>query len=94
MPAMVDAAVAAYREESDPLGAFLSEACRVTHEAEIGAQEFYKHYRLWADGHHYAGVELLTATKFGRLVGERFSSRKDARTGVKFYRGLAKRGAL
>ena len=41
---------------------------------------------------HFTVKERLTATKFGRLVGARFDSRKDDRSGVKYYLGIARKG--
>jgi putative DNA primase/helicase len=94
LPSTVHAAVAEYREESDPLAGFISEACVLREEVKVGARELYHHYRHWADGHQYTGVERLSATKFGRLLGERFKARKDGRTGVKHYQGISKREPL
>lgn len=90
-PAVVRAATAAYREDSDPLAAFLDEVCELEPVAEVGANELYEHYVRWADGQHFIVGERLSATMFGRLMGAKFESQKDRKTGVKHYRGIARR---
>ncbi len=93
-PAAVHAATAAYRDDSDPLAPFLAEACQLGGGVEVGAKDLYEHYVRWAAVQHYSGQERHSATKFGRLIGARFESRKDPRTGVKHYRGVMRKGAF
>lgn len=88
-PASVRVATDAYREDSDPLAAFLGEACEVEPAAEVGAKELYEHYGHWADAQHFTVKERLSATSFGRLIGGRFE-REHTHAG-KLYRGLARR---
>lgn len=88
-PARVRTATAAYREDSDPLAAFLTEACELRSDADVGANGIYEQYVRWADAQHYAGNERLSASMFGRLMGAKFEGKKHPRTGVKHYRGIA-----
>lgn len=90
-PPCVHAATDAYREDSDVLAAFLAEACEQRPEAEVGARALHEHYVRWADAQHYTSAERYSATKFGGLIGARFSSRKAARTGIKSYLGIAQK---
>ncbi len=83
------AATREYEVESDALAAFLDEAIDLDLEAECTAGELYGHYRKWADGHQLTDRERLTATAFGRKLGERFPSRRLQ--GTKRYQGLARR---
>jgi putative DNA primase/helicase len=93
-PSAVRAATHAYRQECDPLAAFVDEACDLNASAQVGARELFEHYARWANDQHYTEKERLSATMFGRLVGYRFDSQKDPRTGVKHYRGIARKGAF
>ncbi|MEP7308204.1 MAG: phage/plasmid primase, P4 family [Acidobacteriota bacterium] len=88
-PASIRAATAAYREDSDPLAAFLEETCDLEPTAEVGAKELYEHYARWADAQHFSPKERLSATMFGRLISGRFE-REHTRSG-KVYKGLARR---
>jgi putative DNA primase/helicase len=88
-PPSIRAATAAYREDSDPIAAFLYEACELTPNADVSAQDLYAVYSEWADRQHFSQKERLTATAFGRLMAERFQ-RVHTEAG-RVYRGLARR---
>jgi len=75
-PEAVARAVAAYRAESDPLGAFLESACIVGEGCAVLAGVVYRAYERWAQDQGLTRRERLTATAFGRRMGERFSKRK------------------
>jgi putative DNA primase/helicase len=68
-PAAVSAATAAYRAESDLLGAFLAECCEEDDpKAEVQAGPLYKAYVDWAEKN---GEKPVTGTMFGRRMTER-----------------------
>lgn len=88
-PSTVCNATREYEEDSDPLAAFLDEACDLSPDAEIKAGELYLHYVKWADRHHLNERERLSSTAFGRKISERFAYEKT-RAG-KTYRGVGQR---
>ena len=88
-PSSVFSATAEYEQESDPLSAFLDEACDLSDDAQIKAEEFYLHYINWANRHHLSERERLSSTAFGRKMSERFSHAKTH--GGKIYRGVGRR---
>jgi P4 family phage/plasmid primase-like protien len=93
-PPVVLEATGTYREESDVLAEFFTEAIELDPDAEVGARDLFEHYRRWAIHHGVAERDLLTVTAFGRKMGERFKSEKDRATGVKHYFGLTRKGSF
>jgi putative DNA primase/helicase len=87
-PASVLTATQGYQTDSDPLGAFLAEACELEPAAQVGAQAFYDHYREWAVSHGLNDKERLGAVAFGRKASERFT-RSHTMAG-KVYLGVAR----
>ncbi len=87
-PASVLAATQGYQTDSDPLGAFLAEACELEPAAQVGAQALYDHYREWAVSHGLSDKERLGAVAFGRKASERFT-RSHTMAG-KVYLGVAR----
>ena len=87
-PASVLTATQGYQTDSDPLGAFLAEACELEPAAQVGAQAFYDHYREWAVSHGLSDKERLGAVAFGRKASERFT-RSHTMAG-KVYLGVAR----
>lgn len=87
-PGIVARATTEYQQESDPLADFLAEACAADADSEIGAAEFYSHYRGWADRHGLADRERLSARAFGERAAARFT-RVDGRRG-RVYRGIGR----
>lgn len=91
-PETVRTATQEYERESDPLDEFLTDACRQTTDAEVGAATLFQHYRAWADTHGLSDRdERLSATAFGRRMSARFSSLR--RRGGRVYLGV-ERGAV
>jgi putative DNA primase/helicase len=86
LPAVVREATREYEADSDPLGEFVSARCEVDPDATIGASEFYRLYRAWAEEQGIAERDRISATRFGRLAGERWP-RVHGRGG-KTYRGI------
>ena len=86
-PAIVTEATKEYEQDSDPLAAFLSEACDLAPSAEVGAKELFDHYARWAQGHGFGDRERLSATGFGRKVAERFPHTRPR--GRRVYQGLS-----
>jgi len=86
-PAAVLNATRAYERDSDPLAMFLEEACVTNTEYEVGATDLFQHYKSWADRHSLTDRERLTATMFGRKLGERFTKGSDTANRV-IYKGL------
>lgn len=90
-PGIVKGATEQYRAESDPLAAFSEEACIAKPDATTKASNLYKRYKLWAEDAGLSDRERLSSTKFGTMMGERFTKRKD-RAGW-FYDGIAAQAA-
>jgi putative DNA primase/helicase len=88
-PASVLAATREYEQESDPLAAFLAEACDLNPGSEVFAKELFDHYDRWAEQHGLSQRERLSSTAFGRKVSERFQHERR-RTG-RVYFGVARR---
>lgn len=88
-PDAVTAATTAYKDDSDVLSEFLTDACDLDAEASIGAAEFYRGYLAWAERQGYAERERMTRQLFGRKAAERFPKVKT-RT-VWTYSGVALR---
>ncbi|MFZ2418021.1 MAG: phage/plasmid primase, P4 family [Smithellaceae bacterium] len=82
-PESVLAATANYRDAEDTIKTFLSERCVEGPAMRVRAGELYQAFRTWAEGN---GERFMTATKFGRYIGESFDSSKDE--SGKFYIGL------
>lgn len=90
-PAIVQQATAEYRQDSDPLGPFLAEACDLEPMAVVLATELYDHYTDWTRRRNLPDRERWTLTKFGRLVGERFKKELEPDTRRAIYLGVARR---
>ena len=88
-PEVVLEATREYEQDSDPLAGFLEEACEPDVDAEIGANELYRHYKAWADQRGLMDRERLTATKFGTKMGERLEH--ERRRSGKVYKGISGR---
>jgi putative DNA primase/helicase len=87
-PARVQQATSDYAADSDPLASFLDEACELDEHAETSGADLFDNYRHWSERHGLSERERLTATAFGRRMGERFTRRKT-RQGV-VYEGVAR----
>jgi putative DNA primase/helicase len=89
-PARVLQATADYQADSDPLRAFIEEACEPDPGAEVVASELYDHYKGWAERQGLGERERLSATMFGRRMAERYTRRKTRSGAV--YEGIARTG--
>lgn len=85
-PAIVMEATRQYREEADPLAPFLSECCLIGKEHTARARPLHQAYLRWCDGHEVPRKDILSETKFGRLIGQRF--RRDHDRDGWFYYGV------
>jgi len=87
MPDEIKTAIAAYRSESDVLGAFLDERCDLEPALSATASTLFEAYTKWAKrGREYE----MSQTAFGRALTER--GFKQDRTGSqRFWTGLAVR---
>lgn len=85
-PEEVERATASYREQSDPLGEFLSECCEVKSTSTELAADLHRAFTRWA---HDAGEMPLSR----RILGERLAGRGFVPTrlhgGARAWRGLA-----
>lgn len=88
-PASVIAATREYEADSDPLSAFLAEACELDPGSEVGARDLYEHYLRWATLHGLGDRERLSSTAFGRKMSDRLAASRT-RTG-KVYFGIGRR---
>jgi putative DNA primase/helicase len=88
-PQSVRAATERYRAESDPVADFLKERCSTGANATARAGELYIAYQSWAIKQGLKEREQLSATRFGRLMGQRFP--KDSDRDGTFYQGVALR---
>ena len=89
-PPSVCEATDAYRQESDLLGRFITEACDEGPAAEALGAELYADYLHWAAGVGLTDRERLTAVGFGRKMAERF--RRVRRHVGPAYVGIGRRG--
>ena len=90
-PALVSTQTAAYQREQDPLDGFLSAACDLRPDYRAGGGELAAAYNKWADSQKYGPRDRMTATRLGRLLGQRFK-RMPTRSG-RLYSGLQVRAS-
>ncbi len=88
-PVVVQVATDEYQQESDPLAGFVSDRCVVAAGAVTGASSLYKEYRAWAEEQGLRPWEVLSSTRFGRRMGERFDKRHSDRGNI--YAGIGLR---
>ena len=91
-PAAVAEATAQYERESDPLADFIDAALEHAPESEVAGADLYEHYCQWARDQKLGERERMTATMFGRRIGDRFASRRV--NGRKVYLDVARRVGL
>lgn len=65
-----------YRDENDPVGAFVRAHVETAPGESIAAREFYHAYVAWA---HANGVKPINETRFGRLMPQKGFRRTDDR---------------
>jgi len=88
-PAAVMAATATYKEESDPLGDFLSATCIEGAGLEVKASAAYVEYQSWAESQGIRGREVMSGKTFGVRMTARFVKQK--RNTGKVYLGVGLR---
>src|SRR5262249_19537058 len=88
-PTVVMEATGDYERDSDPLAAFMAEACDLDSHASVGAKDLFDHDKHWADQQSLSDRERLSSTAFGRKVGERF--RQERSRSGKTYFGISRR---
>ena len=82
-PSAVRAATETYRLESDPLAQFIDERCVVTEGASMAAATAFRAYLAWTGEQGMREREMLTSTKFGARMTERFE-KKHANAGNRY----------
>jgi putative DNA primase/helicase len=87
-PAIVQAATAEYRKESDPLLDFYAERCITGPGMSVGGAELFAAYRHWCDAQHVASEDRQTQKSFGLRVKARFPDISASARKV-IYSGLA-----
>jgi len=91
-PKKVLEATALYRAENDRLGDFFEECCVMDNNYSERASSLYKAYKSWADGQGLFAKDALNATSFGRIMGDRFTSKHSERG--KVYYGICLRSSV
>jgi putative DNA primase/helicase len=85
-PGQVQAATAAYQEEMDLLGAFITQCCDLNPGAQTPASDLYTAYTKWCLEN---GDEAMTQNAFGRGLGDRGLTReRDSVTGRIVRKGI------
>jgi putative DNA primase/helicase len=84
-PDVVRAATREYREGEDVLGQFFEEKCAENPTAWVRAGELYDAYKTWASD---TGHKVMTSTRFGKRVQERFAKEHRATGNVYIGVGL------
>lgn len=83
----VVAASAAYRQEQDRLGAYLSDWCEFGPHFEVKVSDLHEHYTKWCEEN---GEEAVGKREFGKLLRERggISQRKRGHERVHWWTGI------
>ncbi len=85
-PSTVLAATAAYREDSDTLGAFLAAGCELANSFSTTSRALFHAYTDYAEAERIPSRERLSHARFGRRLGDRFRGEKTHKG--KVYHGL------
>jgi putative DNA primase/helicase len=89
VPAVVQEATAAYREESDPLTEFYATCCVQEPGAQVKASALFDAYRLWTSQH---GIRFAFGQRaFGQMVGGRFARKVN---NGQWYTGIGLRDSV
>lgn len=86
-PATVTRATDAYREDADPLAAFIAEVCIVGPTYRARRNELYGRYTSWCHRNHIPDREMLGERTFGQRIGARFENVKST-GGHRWYVGI------
>jgi len=84
-PKTVTQATADYQAESNPVSAFIEEACSIDAKCRVGAQPLYDAYRAWAADN---GVAPMNQKRFGQQIGKQFHRDKRPGSGKTTYVGI------
>lgn len=84
-PDEIKLATAAYREEEDVIGHFLSERCEVKESTKVKSSILYAAYTTWSND---SGIKPMSLTAFGQRIRKRFTTHENH--GV-WYDGLSLR---
>ena len=86
-PGLVTAATHDYEADSDQLKEFLDTRCVIESDAEASFTDLYSEYTSWAESERLMPQDKLSRTKFGRILGERFTKGRTA-SGRSKYVGI------
>lgn len=75
-PAVVLERTEAYRTDSDPLAQFVTDECVLSPMVNVRAKALHEAYATWAMRN---GLPPMTATEFGKRIGERFEKKPTSR---------------
>jgi putative DNA primase/helicase len=89
-PAIVQAATAAYRSDSDAVGAFIAEECVELPTFTCAAGDLYAAYAAWADD---AGERPMSKRALGLRLQERGFTAHKGTAGQRRWHGITLRGA-
>lgn len=78
-PPAVRQATDSYRQESDPLAAFIDQCCIEGDGFSVGSSQAYKAYKAWAHDQGMSDREILTSTLFGSRMSAKFERRHTNR---------------
>lgn len=84
-PAIVTAAVKAYREESDTLGRFISECCETRPNAQVKSGALFKRYQEFCE---QAGERWLASKDFPNEMERRGFTYRRGHGGVRLFHGI------
>ena len=87
LPECIQVATRQYREESDIPTRFVADKCVEDPKIAIKANDLYSAYKVWAEAEGMSDREVLTATKFGLRMTERY--KKEKRKDARYYVGIA-----
>jgi putative DNA primase/helicase len=87
IPPKVAVASLQYREESDDLAPFIADCCAKGHGRTVGATALYRAYKQWCERQSYTVREIVTATAFGKRIGNAFQRRRTNQGFV--YEGIS-----
>jgi len=85
VPECVRVATQEYKQESDPLAAFIADKCVENRQASTQAADLYRAYQQWAGTEGMGPREILTSTAFGRRMGDKYQRATGA---VRHYLGI------
>lgn len=85
-PEIVSKATKDYQTENDELAEFVLDKCVEGEEYNERASILYKTYQTWAIDQGLTGIEILSQTKFGRCMTDKYKKKQTNKGGV--YQGI------